>query len=378
MTTLKTYCYFLAAFAAFFTSAASAFDVDGYGIVDTHYTTGDIFTDEEDGRYDWDLRRIKFSIKDDLKDNLKYKLSFKVNADKGLLEFDDAYLTYEPIKLFDIKLGRFKVPFGLENLQSTKTLPLFERSIASEVFTLSRSPGVSFQYKNSFFGVELGRFFRSAEDKDYEPGHVTSIRTRLFYGDHKDGLLHLGMGFNNEVVTDNKLRHEAVIVGGSVEDQIKGTKLSPNAINTSNFEIAGLFHYLTLQAELFSQRWVFEDDNPDKPDSTYEPDYYGSYMQAAVSFIGDGRRYEDGELEPDFKDGKFLEVAFRVNYVDLDYGDNRDYANSLDFAITYYPSKQIKLAAQYQRGDLVSGNVGDIRLPETGSAFSLRMQFMFD
>ena len=123
---------------------------------------------------------------------------------------------------------------------------------------------------------------------------------------------------------------------------------------------------------------MFEDDNPDKPDSTYEPDYYGSYMQAAVSFVGDGRRYEDGELEPDFKNDQFLEVAFRVNYVDLDYGDNRDYANSIDLAITYYPTKKIKLAAQYQRGDLVSGDVGDIRLPETGSAFSLRMQFVFD
>lgn len=375
---MKKYCYLLVIATVYFTYPVWALDVEGYGIVDVHSTKGALFTNEEDGRYHWNLRRIKFSVKDDLQDKLKYKLAFKVDAGDGEISLDAAYLTYEPIQSLDINLGRFKIPFGLENLQSTKTLPLFERSMASDIFTLSRSPGVSVQYKNSFLGVEVGRFFREPEDKDYEAGHVTSLRAQLFYGDQKDGLLHIGAGFNNEVVTDNKLRHKTVIVGGNADDQIKGSRLSPNAINTSNFEIAGLFHYLTLQAELFSQRWIFDAGNPEIDELNGQPEYYGSYMQAAVSFIGDGRHYENGELEPDFKGGQYLEVAFRVNSVDLNYGENRDYANSIDLGMTYYPSKNLKLAAQYQRGDLVSGNFGDVRTPVVGSAFSLRMQFMFD
>ena len=375
---MKLTALIIAAAAAFFSSSLSAAVIGGYGIVDLYYGSGDIYDkdEDEDGKLRWNLRRIKFTIEDDIRDKWEYKLAFEVDAENGELEWDDAYITYEPFDNLKINVGRDKILFGLENLQSTKTLPLFERAVATDVFTPGRAPGISASYSNAYSGLEVGRYLLASEDDDYHPGSVSSIRARLFYGDEKSGLIHLGVGFNKEIVTDDNLQHDAVVIGDDIEDQLKGAKLTPDALYTRNFEMVAMLEFLTVQTEIFRQRWFFEDDNPDKV--AIAPDYNGAYLQAAVCLIGEGRSYDDGKVKPDFKDGRYLEASFRANTIDLSYDDKHDYASSFEIALAYYPSKQLKLAAQYARGEVMAKNVGNIKPAKTGNAFSVRMQYMFE
>lgn len=345
-------------------------DIEGYGIFDSHYVNGPLFDDDEHDRFIFKVRRIKFSIEDKLRDNLEYKLAFKVDPEDGEFEWSDAYLEYEYSDTLSADIGRFKIPFGLENNQSTKELPLQERSLASELFTPGRRPGVALYWQPEWAAVYVGSFYLASEDKDYDDGYLNMARAFTHVGKAKKGLLHFGVSQTYQTAVDNNIQLESPIVASGIKDQFESKKYDPQSVTTSNLEWGALFKTLSLQGEWFNQNF----DDPEEEFVRWQ----GGYLQVGFGLSGQGRNYDDGEFSPDFNDKPFSEFTVRLSRVRLEDIREAVEAESLSAAYALYPTKNTKVALQYQRGRKTTVKIKKSEQElESGSAWTLRLQFMF-
>ena len=82
------------------------------------------------------LRRARFAINADMFNEWSAKLQLAINENKKSLIVKDFYLVYEGWNFADVKMGKFKEPFGLERITSSKNTVFIERSLMSNVFSL--------------------------------------------------------------------------------------------------------------------------------------------------------------------------------------------------------------------------------------------------
>ncbi|OGQ05677.1 MAG: hypothetical protein A3F82_04905 [Deltaproteobacteria bacterium RIFCSPLOWO2_12_FULL_44_12] len=90
--------------------------------------------------------RVKFEGNAITKD-LEYEVDMDFGTpDAGGEEFDlkDFYLDYHALEPLHIRAGQYKVPFGIQELTSSKKLQFVERSLASEEFVPGRDIGLEF------------------------------------------------------------------------------------------------------------------------------------------------------------------------------------------------------------------------------------------
>lgn len=345
-------------------------DIGGYGIFDSYYVNGPLFDDDEHDRFIFKVRRIKFSIEDEIRDNLEYKLAFKVDPEGGEFEWSDAYLEYKYGKSLSADIGRFKIPFGLENNQSTKELPLQERSLASELFTPGRRPGLALYWQPDWAAVHIGSFYLASEDKDYDDGYLNMARVFTHVGKAKKGLLHLGFGQTFQTAIDNNLQLESPIVASGIKGQFESKKYDPQSVTTSNLEWGALYKTLSMQGEWFDQTF----DDPEQEFVRWQ----GGYLQVGFGLSGQGRNYDNGAFSPDFNGKPFTEFTVRLSRVRLDDAREAIEAESLSAAYALYPNKHTKLALQYQRGRKTTVKVKkDEQSIDSGTAWTLRLQFMY-
>lgn len=345
--------------------------LEGYGIFDSHYVNGPVFDDDEHDRFIFKVRRIKFSVEDDIRDKLEYKLAFKIEPEDGEIEWSDALLEYQYSDTLVADIGYFKIPFGLENGQSTKALALQERSLASELFTPGRRPGATLYWQPKAMAVYAGSFYLASEDDDYDDGYLHMARVFSHIGKGKHSLLHLGLSATYQTAIDNNLQLESPIIGSSVKDQLESKKYDPQSVTTRSIEWGGLFKNVSLQGEWFEQTL----DDPEQEFIQWQ----GGYWQIGFGLTGQGRSYDDGEFSPDFDDKPFSEFTVRLSQVRLQDVRETITAESVSAAYALYPTENTKLAVQFQRGRKTTHNIKKEQQEiESGTAWTLRLQFMFD
>lgn len=346
-------------------------NIEGYGIFDSHYLNGAIFDENELDRFIFKVRRIKLSINDDINDQMKYKLGFKIDPEDSEFEWSDAFIQYRFDKKLNINIGRFKIPVGLENNQSTKALALQERSLASEMFTPGRRLGIALYWQPKFAALTLGSFYFASEDEDYDDGYFNMAKISAHMGQSDQGLLHFGGHTTYQTAIDNNLQLESSIIASGIKDQIASKKYDPQAIVTQGIEVGALYRTLLLQGEWFDQTF----DDPEQHFIRWQ----GGYFQMSFALLGRGRDYDGGEFSPDWKHQPFGEFTVRFSRVRLRDVRESLLAESASAAYTYYPTAQTKLALQYESGHRSTFKAKSAEhLLESGTAWTLRLQFMFD
>jgi hypothetical protein len=141
-------------------------------------------TDEELTSTNFRVRRLQFRFDGNaFKPWFLYYIMFDA-ASSTILR--DAYFTFAYQKEFSPRVGQWKVPFYKEELTSSTSLQLVERSIVNEEFTLERDRGLAVQGglgANNNFSYALGVY-----NSDGLNG--TSVDSNLLYA----GRLQLGIG----------------------------------------------------------------------------------------------------------------------------------------------------------------------------------------
>lgn len=280
-------------------------------------------TDEDD----FNLRRGRVFAKGNIAKNWAFKTQFNTNGD-GV---EDLYLRYTGWgKGANVTIGNQKMPFGLEELTSSKDISVLERSAITERYAVGRAEGI--QLHGAAGGKStyaLGVF--TDDEKDSETGFAARY-TLAFGGD--SSLFHLGLAYK-DIGDDSAIGFEAAAVAGS-------------------------FH---IQAEIVDGE---EADNDDLS---------GYYVQAGYILTGETRPYKGGKFKrvaPEGSAGAWEVVARYEDgdgaHSDIELGDTD--ASAFTLGVNWYAHKNVKLGVNYTDGD-------DNLSEDDGSEFRVRFQLTF-
>ena len=280
-------------------------------------------TDEND----FDLRRGRVYAKGNIAKDWAFKSQFNLDG-SGV---EDLYLRYTGFgKGAQITIGNQKMPFGLEQMTSSKDISILERSALTELYDVGRAEGVQLHGKaggNSTYAI--GVF--TDDEKDADVGFAARYTT-AFKGDNS--LVHLGVAYK-DVAEESALGVEGAFVTGP-------------------------FH---VQAEYF-------DGDIDGND-----DLSGYYLQAGYFLTGESRPYSGGKFKrpkPEGKGGAW-EIVARYedgdgNHSDIELG--ADDATAYTLGVNWYAHKNVKFGVNYTDGE---SNTSD----DDGSEFRVRFQLTF-
>ncbi len=282
---------------------------------------------DEDG---FDLRRGRLYASGKIGDNWQFKSQFNTNGD-GV---EDLYLRYTGWgKGANLTIGNQKVPFGLEELTSSKDISVLERSAITERYAVGRAESVKLHGalgSNSTYAISA-----FAEDQDDTNDDEIGFAARYTIAPVKsdNNLLHLGIAYRDIGDTD--------------------------AFGLEAAAVSGPFH---IQAEYNDGDFGNESLS-------------GYYVQAGYIFTGETRPYKGGifkRVSPSSKGGAW-EAVVRYedgdgNHSDIELG--RTDASAYTLGLNWYAHKNVKLGINYTDGE---DNIDN----DDGSEFRVRFQLTF-
>ena len=125
--------------------------------------------------------------------------SFKITPDfgNGKIDLLDAYVESDPALLIGLRLGKFKQPFGLEQLQSTPSFPFVEQSLSTSLGT-NRDVGAQIQgdFRKGFIAYAIGVFNGATDGAvlDADSNSHKDIAGRIFFQPFSSISLLQGLG----------------------------------------------------------------------------------------------------------------------------------------------------------------------------------------
>lgn len=143
----------------------------------------DIETDEGE----FDLQRMRIGIEGNILDDLEYQVEheFREYFPEGRPSKDrwrDVFGNFRRFRNFQVRVGKFKAPFSLEQLTSAHDLDFVLRSRAADDLAPGRDVGVSLHGRFLERGVsyEFGVFRRDGEDENAEELDAESRGERMY------------------------------------------------------------------------------------------------------------------------------------------------------------------------------------------------------
>ena len=318
------------------------------------------------------LRRARLILKGQLVDNFRYVLMPNYNNAKKQVDLLNAFISYQGFDKFDLTVGRFKEPFGMEALSSALWTPTIERSlIASKPNPISAGlfidAGImaSKRYKKLTWALAI--VDDQIEDKYGKD--LYGVTGRLTYAPilDKRRLLHLGIAHAHRSTEENT----AFRINGpfSVATAKKVTLLNTQieGLSQTGLELALRYGAFSLQNEyILSQTKNSELEN--------EPDVKSYYTMLTYTLTGEHRRYSGGvfsNIVPNKKSAFELVAKFENNHVDTGTSAIAK-AKAITLGANYYISKDIKLSLNY-----IDSSTSNLTAVEDGRAISARFQFKF-
>lgn len=284
---------------------------------------------DEDG---FSLRRGRVYASGKIGDDWSFKTQFNTNGD-GV---EDLYLRYGGFgKAANITIGNQKMPFGLEELTSSKDISVLERSAITERYAVGRAEGVKLHGVmdgNQTYAIGI----YTDDVNDAEKGEETGFAARYTIAPVKTdtSVVHLGLAYRD------------------IEDN--------SAFGVEAAAVSGPFH---IQAEYVDGEEGSDDD------------LSGYYVQAGYILTGETRPYSKGvfkRVAPSGKGGAW-EVVARYedgdgNHSDIELG--RTDASAFTVGLNWYAHKNVRFGINYTDGDDNLDN-------DEGNEFRVRFQLTF-
>lgn len=396
------------------------YDFDSYDGVYSEPTHG-----SDDTATESEFRRTRVGLKGTSGKNWAYK--FVVDVDEGEAEMDTAYIAYKGLNFGTAMVGRFKAPFGLEELTSAKWISTVERSPATELGFLTDKP--SFQF--ALHGHSKPMFWQAAlidedsEDNDGSDAYSIAGRIGGHFAIGENGLVHLAGSFaSRDFGNDGAEKHLGTRLGvhtlGTRVIDLKADKeaLKFDDADQYGLEAAAVFGPFSLQAEYRSVDFdaVTEDDEAsldqtsgefgcedscDTVDATFmypDTDVNSWYVQASYIVTGESRsykgksgkfdkvkpkgpmgaielvaKYEDGEIDKDAQvvstPDQTITSHTPVSELKVDY-------ELLTLGVNWYATKNVKFMLNYLDADVDNPRM-DENAEDNGQSVSFRAQYAF-
>ncbi|APO94431.1 OprO/OprP family phosphate-selective porin [Xanthomonas vesicatoria] len=298
------------------------------------------------------LRRAKLDVEGKLTDDWSFEAAYDFAAvysvtDTGTRKegafkegFDGVSLQYDGWKAADLEFGQFKVPFGLEELNSSNNITFIERALVSDAFAPSRRIGVGASRNRQRYTLSAMGFGSSIDARD--KGHGAAVRATYTPINTGQGgaLVHLGLAVSLEHPSDD-VKFNARPESRALDVRFLNTGNLDNIdrIDRLGLEAGANAGPASLQAEWM--RAAIKRDHGD-PDAQLQ----GWYVMGSWVLTGQSRQYRHGRfrsvsVQPS---AGAWELAARFSHLDLDDGGVRGgEEDNITLGLNYYLNDRVRI-----------------------------------
>ncbi len=301
-------------------------------------------------------RKIRFALK--MKMWRTWYAEWDIDVAEGIVEMKDVYLSYLGFHNSHIKVGNFKVPFGLEIVTSSRYLPFPERAYVGLADKLHRRMGVEYSRWGNKWNVRadlFGQMFDTRKNKTKDEtggGFAARFATAPIQTDNM--ILHLGASGvwvrpdDESWAVEFKAEPETKI--GDLEMLETGTIRNVSydyrggvegALVYRNFHLQG--EYIAVQVHSLPGKFLNNTNGVEKAN------FSGGYVYLLWTITGESRAWdptqgEFSQLLPKRKGLGAWELAFRYSHLNL--SDTEALilggrANNYTFGVNWYPNDNI-------------------------------------
>jgi len=300
------------------------------------------------------LRKGRLAIKMQLWKN--WRTEWDIDVAEGVVEIKDMWLSYRGMVNSHIKIGHFKVPFGLEILTTSRFIPFVERAYNALAFKMGRRVGLEYSRWGDCWNVRAELFGQTMDinknkTKD-ETGGGFATRFAAIPINTEDMIVHTGLAAvwerpdDDAWIVDYTSEPETKI--GDVE--ILDTDLIKNTSHTYRFGLEGAVVYKNLHAQAEYQIVNVNRFN-DLPNATFKGGYaYLLYTLTGESRPWDPTQGEFGQLIPDNPGMGTWELGLRYSHLyltDKDASISGGSANNYTAALNWYPNTNMVFQTNY-------------------------------
>lgn len=325
----------------------------------------------ESYQYESQLRRARLSFKLPIGKYWSSKVQFAIKEGEDNYEAKDLYINYKGFDIADIKIGKSKEPFGLENITSSGNVIFNERSLSA--FGLGRSKGINISDANRKNSWSIGAYKVEKNSKVKSDGDKAfTARITLSPVNERNKYNHIGLAYTNRDLVGSE--YEIKTNGGldSAFNFLDTSNIPTNTIVKKAAEAAWGRGAISIQGE-------YQHLQINAVDSTKSASYQGFYKQLSYFLTNDHRPYKKGKfssVKPNSTMGAW-ELTLRKSTLQSIHIGSSNKNSSIDidttvFGINYYLNKKVKFMLNAINTQTVGLTNYNIR-PD-GEALSLRLQ----
>lgn len=338
------------------------------------------------------FRRARLGMKGTMFNDWTYGLEVNFAGDNKN-EFTDVFLGYKGFENVEFKLGRHKMPVGLEELTSSNNITFMERSTATNVFALSRRDGLTVSTRGDNWTLTGGAYLgdgvsdsaSNGKDTDYGYGARVTFAPLSEAGK----VVHFGASFQHEEFekkfSDDSYNTQRLRARPEIHffdtRPIDVSYADTKNANTYGLEAATVLGPFSLQGEYFNKRL--------SRDSAKNASVDGYYIQGSYALTGESRSYSNGAfggIKPKnaVNQGGIGAWELALRYSDIDLLDNGTGATGnvgtegdiFTIGLNWYATNNIRFMANYVNADIERNFPGD-KSSDDIKAFMFRGQVAF-
>lgn len=345
-----------------------SFEAGGRIMVDANVFDGDdgngVTGDHDDSL---EIRRLRFFNKFTLYGTYFGKI--QITFLEGDATLEDAYIGVDLAKAAnlagDLIVGQEKIPFGLEELTSSKYITFVERSLTTDTIT-GRTLGVGHHYTRDNFTLftrayspnDTGNGAGGDDDPNNSDGFGFGARATFAPVNDGTNVVHLGAAaiLENNLDPDASQRRARVRPEAHQAGRLNLLEGAPStSFEQRRYGLEGAFVTgpFSMQAEY--------DINTVTDDAGFDQDIDSGYVFASVFVTpGDARNYDEGSfgrVKPKSDKGA-LELGLRYSMAensDTPSGVDRE-AKAFTVGANYYFNKYVRVMLNYVKPDFSIGD----------------------
>ena len=315
-----------------------------------------------------EVRRARLFVDGDINEDWSYKAQYDFASSSDI---KDLYIRYKG-DIGQITIGQSKVPFGLEELTSSKYTTFMERSLPTTAFAPSRRLGVSWAKAINDWLLQ-GMVYGKEANQSINGDQGLGVAGRVSWTPVKtdDGLIHIGVDgawMEPSSTTDKTARYRTRPESHVTSVRLVDISLTDvDSTTMYDLEFAGVWGGFSAQGE-----YIMTDVDQSLA-GVSNPSFDGYYVQASWFPGGETRPYKNGAFGR-VKANNAWEFAVRHSEVNLTDGTfvGGEEKNTT-FGANYYVNPYLRFMANYILIDVTNGINGD----EDPSVFQFRAAMDF-
>lgn len=297
----------------------------------------------------------------------------RVRAEREFAQADGwrgLWIGITPVKNLEFRGGNQVVPFSMEDMQNSNTMPFVERSLTN-AFAPGFGLGGSARFAHDNFTLSAGYFTDAIADEVGQSrvrGDGFAARATFAPIQRRGSFLHFGAAYENRSFDAANPPRFTVVSASALAPRLLRTGALDRATDLDAYNAE--FAYGRGSFQVQAQYIAAQVERLDRPTLSYD----GWYGQASWMVTGERYRYSRGNGTPSGpqigRNGGAIELATRYSQIDLDDVTlDRGRASALSVAASWYVDRNVRLMANYARTETsdslitpdASGNVGVVR-----------------